>query len=132
MPPPTSTFRPLSAAMRSMMPMFSGTPVARAVEVDDVDPLGALLGERARLDERVLVVDGDAVVVALGEAHGAPAEDVDRGKDDHAQAPLGEASEVAEELQAHRRGLLGVELDGEQVAATARRRRIARRTRSSR
>ena len=110
----------------------SGTPTASAVEVDDVDPLGALLGEVARLGERVLVVDGHPLVVALRKPHSAPAEDVDRGKDDHCLAPLGDASEVREHLQPHRRGLLGMELHREDVARLHARRRSARRTRSSR
>ena len=80
----------------------AGHAVARAVEVDDVDPLGALLGELARLGDRVLVVDGHALVVALGEAHRSPAEDVDCGKDDHRALLLDDAAEVREQRAAPR------------------------------
>ena len=70
----------------------AGHAVARAVEVDDVDPLGARLEELARLGDRVVVVDGHAVVVALGETHGLAAQDVDCGKDDHRAVPPFSAS----------------------------------------
>ena len=65
----------------------AGHAVARAVEVDDVDPLGAGLEELARLGHRVVVVDGHAVVVALGETHGLAAQNVDCRKDDHRPVP---------------------------------------------
>ena len=87
MPPPISSRAPVSRAMRSTTSMLPGTPSrapSRSTTWIHSAPCSAKL---ARLGDRVLVVDGHAVVVALGEAHGAPAEDVDCGKDDHARAP---------------------------------------------
>ena len=46
--------------------------IARTVEVDDVDPRGTGIEELSRLGDGVLVVDGHALVVALGKAHSAP------------------------------------------------------------
>ena len=61
-----------------------GPPLARAVEIDDVQPLRALFDPAARGVGGVLIEDGLAVVIALGEAHAASAADVDGGQDfDH-------------------------------------------------
>ena len=55
-----------------MCSRFAGLPRAGAVEVDDVQRAGALLHPPPRGVERVGVVDGLAVVVALDEAHRMP------------------------------------------------------------
>jgi hypothetical protein len=59
-------------------------PGARAVEVDHVQVVGAGVDPRLRGRQRVVVVDGRLVVVALAQADRAPAEDVDRRVEDHA------------------------------------------------
>ena len=57
---------------------------AGAVEVDDVQVARARLDPRPRGLQRIVVVDGLRVEVAVREPHGAPAADVDRGVEDHA------------------------------------------------
>ena len=49
-----------------------------AVEVDEVEPAGAFSGEAPRRGLRVAALDRDALANALGEAHAAPLEDVER------------------------------------------------------
>src|SRR5207253_5462459 len=59
---------------------------ARAVEVDDVQVARARRDPVARRFERVVVVDGLGVEVALDEADRPAAGDVDRGIEDHGAA----------------------------------------------
>jgi len=61
--------------------------IAGPIEIHHVNPLGPLLGEAGRLRHRVIVVDGDPVVVPLSEPHGTTAQNVYRRKHDHARAP---------------------------------------------
>jgi hypothetical protein len=63
---------------RRHLPPTSGP---RAIQVDDVDPLGAGRGELCGDGQGVLGVDLFAVEVALAKAHDAPAAEVDRGQD---------------------------------------------------
>ena len=57
---------------------------AGAIEVDDVEPLGPLLGPALRRVERVGVVRGLPLVVALHEPHGMAAPDIDCRVEDQA------------------------------------------------
>jgi hypothetical protein len=75
-----------------------GRAVAGAVEVDDVQPFGAALHPRARGAERVGVVDGLGAEVALAQADGLAAADVDRGVEDHAVAGVPTRSQAALKL----------------------------------
>jgi hypothetical protein len=61
-----------------------GRPRTRAVQVDDVKRLRALLGPAPRRVDRVGVEGGLAVVVALHQPHGSTLADVDRRVEDHA------------------------------------------------
>src|SRR5690606_20324978 len=71
-------------------------PLPRAVEVDDVERGRPLLGELARLGDRVVVEDGGLVEVAAHEAHGAPALQVDgRVERDHAASSTDTGSGAA-------------------------------------
>ena len=66
-----------------------GAPRPRTVEVHHVQPRRALLLEQLRLGGGVVVVHGHAVVIALGEADGLAAQDVDGRKQVHgAHAPF--------------------------------------------
>ena len=64
-----------------------GVAAARAVEVDDVQLARARIYPPPRGVERVGVVDGLLIELALGQAHGLALEDVDGGEQDHARAP---------------------------------------------
>ena len=55
----------------------------RAVEIDDVDALGAGLGELGAQPPRLVVIDHRGVAQAVGEAHRLAAEQIDRGEDLH-------------------------------------------------
>ena len=57
-----------------------------AVEVDDVQELGPFAGPALRRVDRVGVVGGLALVVALQQPHRLAAADVDRRVEDHAAA----------------------------------------------
>ena len=86
---------------------------ARRVEVDDVDPRRAGVGEHPRLADRVVAVDGLAVEVALVQAHAPPVAQVDRGVQlHHAPPPAQRSTKLASMRRPLRRRLLGVELGG--------------------
>ena len=70
-------------------------PVARAVEVDDVQEARALLHPRARRLQGRVAVDRALVEVALGQPHGLPVEDVDGRVEDHAVARAHSAAKFA-------------------------------------
>ena len=55
----------------------------RAVEIDNVQILKALLLEGARLHSRIAMEDGRARHVALLKAHGEAFLEIDRGKENH-------------------------------------------------
>ena len=74
----------------------------RPVEVDDVQVLGAFLGPARRGVDRVGVVGGLAVVVALEQAHGVAAADVDRRVEDHAAARR-DCAQIPAKLASRRR-----------------------------
>ena len=66
----------------------AGTPVRRAVEVDDVEPRAPAVGEPdAAIDAELVLVRGLPVEVALAEAHDAAAAKVDRGQDLEGRLP---------------------------------------------
>jgi hypothetical protein len=73
-------------------------PPPRAVEVDDVQSAGPLLQPPPRGVDRVGVVHGLALVVALDEAHGMSASNVDRRIEDHA----GTAAQISAKLASNR------------------------------
>jgi len=60
-----------------------------------VDPAGACLAVSVSDRERVIAVDGLALKVALGEADGAPAADVDGGDHLHRMNPSGASGNSA-------------------------------------
>ena len=60
-----------------------GHTAAGTVQVDHVDPGSALFLELGRLGNRVVVVHGNGVVVALGQADRFAAQDVDSRKNIH-------------------------------------------------
>ena len=71
---------------RLQQPLDHGVVVAGSaggVEVDHVQPLGARGGVRPGQLDRVVRVLGRLLIVTLDEPHAAPAEDVDRGYDQH-------------------------------------------------
>ncbi len=72
---------------------------ARAVEVDDVKPLGPLVRPALRRVERVGVVRGLALVVALHEPHGLAAADIDCRVEDQA----GTGEQIAAKFSSSRR-----------------------------
>ena len=133
-PPPTCTGTPSSPAIRSRWCEVLRRAGPRAVEVDDVQEARARLDPRARGLERVVVVDGLGVEVALHEAHRLAVGDVDRGVEDHdAACTVAQiADEVAQQREAVGRGLLGVALRAEDVAALDERDERRRRTRRRR
>ncbi len=134
-PPPTWIGHSTAAAIRRTASRFCGLPGLRPVEVDDVQELGAFAGPAPRGVDRVGVVGGLALVVALQQAHGPAAADVDRRVEDHA-ADAGTAAQIPAKLESRRRPggarLLRVELDAEDVVALAPRRRSGRRRRRCR
>src|SRR6185312_4818820 len=82
-----------------------GSAVARAVEIDDVQPAGTALDPRARRGQRLGVVDRLLREVALREPHGLAAADVDGRVEDHA-ATARSRSHVALKLASRRRPAL--------------------------
>ncbi len=76
-----------------------------AVEVDDMQPFGAFFGERARRRQRLLVIDGLRLEVALAQPHGVAAEDVDRRVEVHACVALGSraATQICAKFASRRR-----------------------------
>ena len=131
-PPPYWIGMPVSATIRRRCSSDFGRAGAGAVEVDDVQEA------RARGDpglgglQRVVVVVGRVLELALDQPDGLAVHDVDRRVEDHATAIRASVGEVAQHPQAVHRGLLGVELRGHHVAALHDATRSARRTRSSR
>ena len=63
---------------------------ARAVEVDNVNPGGALGLELPCLVNRVVVIDRHLGIVPFGEAHGAAIQDIDCREKIHVSAFLSE------------------------------------------
>jgi hypothetical protein len=59
------------------------TPLARAVEIDDVQPARARGLPAPRDRDRIVAVDRLLIELALEETHAPPAAQVDRGVDDH-------------------------------------------------
>ena len=70
-----------------------------AVEVDDVEEGGPVVGPAPGGVDRVGVVGGLALVVALQQAHRLAAADVDRRVEDHA----GTAAQIPAKLESRRR-----------------------------
>ena len=85
----------------------------RRVQVDDVQPAGALLLEPHGDRDRVVGVGGLLRGVAAEQAHGPAAAQVDGGDHDHAGGHV--LHEVLVDLQPGIARLLGVELGGEHV-----------------
>jgi hypothetical protein len=83
MPPPTWHGRPVSAAMRRTQSPLTGRPLARPVEIDEVQEGRALVAPGLGGGDRVVVEDGFAGVVALGEADRLAGSEVDRRVDLH-------------------------------------------------
>ena len=80
--------------MRATCSKFAGIPSR-----DDVQGLGPLAHPPAGGLHGVGVVNRLAIVVALNEAHGVSASDVDRGIEDHA----GTAAQISAKLASSRR-----------------------------
>ena len=83
-PPPTWIGHSTAAAIRRTASRFCGVARLGAVEVDDVQELGPFAGPARRRVDRVGVVGGLALVVALQQPHRLAAADVDRRVEDHA------------------------------------------------
>ncbi len=60
---------------------------ARAFEIDDVEPLGALIFEALCHRDRIMVVDGDVIVLSLMQTHDLAVEQIDRWNQLHATSP---------------------------------------------
>ena len=80
-----------------------GLPALGAVEVDHVQEAGARVDPAARGRQRVLVVDLLRVEVALDQAHGVAAEDVDRRVEVHVARSTRAVVQMRAKLASRRR-----------------------------
>ena len=90
----------------------------RAVEIDDVQAIGAVARELGDELDRVVVEDGRAIAAALLEPHGLAAEQIDRGEQLHAAS-----ANAREQREPDALALLGVELHANRLSFADRRRR---------
>ena len=82
-PPPSCTFMPVPARMRSTAARVHRLPGEGAVEIDDVQIVETLALELSRLRGGVGVEDRRLLHVAAHEAHAFAVLQVDRGEQDH-------------------------------------------------
>ena len=120
-PPPYCTGTPSSPRSRRRCSRLTGAPSLAPSRSTTCRSRAPASTHAARADSGILVVDRLRVEVALHEAHGVAAEDVDR-RDRASPADGGvsgdaDAREVGEQPQAGGGGLLGVELDAVEAAA---------------
>jgi uncharacterized protein (DUF2147 family) len=89
MPPPSWQGTSTAARIASTAPALTGAPGEGAVEIDQMQPFAARVGEGAGLRRRIVAEDGGAIHRAAQQPHALAVLQVDRGIEDHRRTEPG-------------------------------------------